>query len=128
MRKGLLFRVLTSSFCLVWAGCCSSTPPFYSFSASESIAASALNPKDAAELAAKLANEELESVYRIHTKPFKAAQYPVARENSRYRWGKWDPAGKGLGNGGLSALVTFDLDGTNPKVEIYMFTDMVPAR
>jgi hypothetical protein len=45
----------------------------------------------AAELAAKLANEECERLYS--KRPFKATQHKAVLEGDSYRWGRLDPGG-----------------------------------
>jgi hypothetical protein len=77
-----------------------------------------LTPPQAATLAARLANDECE---RRHKKrPFAPEQYAAVLEGDVYRWGHLDEGGPG----GLSALVTFAPDGSNPKVEVYFSTDI----
>ena len=78
-----------------------------------------MSPNQAATLAAKLANDECE---RLHKKrPFTPEQYAAVMEGDRYRWGRLDEGAKD----GLSALVIFAADGSNPKVEVYFSTDIV---
>jgi len=76
-----------------------------------------LSPVRAAQLAAKLANDKCE---RLHQRrPFAPEQHPAVRVGDRYRWGGLDEGGVA----GLSALVTFASDGSNPNVEVYFSTD-----
>ncbi len=78
----------------------------------------ALSADQAAHLAADLANNQCDRQYR--RRPFTAEQHPVVVEDGMYRWG-------GLNEGapsGLSALVTFRQDGSEPHVEVYFSTDM----
>ena len=76
-----------------------------------------LSPQKAAELAAKLANDECE---RLHNKrPFTAQQHAAVLDCDLYRWGRLDPGGKS----GLSAVVTFRADGSQPDVRVYFSTD-----
>ena len=78
-----------------------------------------LTPIRAAILAARLANDECE---RRHKKrPFTPEQYAAVLEGDVYRWGRLDEGGRD----GLSALVTFAPDGSNPKVEVYFSTDII---
>ena len=80
-----------------------------------------LSPIQAAILAARLANDECE---RRHKKrPFAPEQYSAVLEGDVYRWGRLDEGGRD----GLSALVTFAPDGSNPKVEVYFSTDIILA-
>ena len=80
-----------------------------------------LSSTQAAILAAKLANDECE---RLHQRrPFTAEQYAAVLEGDVYRWGRLDEGGRD----GLSALVTFAPDGSNPKVEVYFSTDIILA-
>lgn len=75
-----------------------------------------LSANEAAQLAAKLANDECERQYRKH--PFTAEQHSVALADGIYRWGGLDVGAPH----GLSALVTFRRDGSEPHVEVY-FSD-----
>jgi hypothetical protein len=77
----------------------------------------ALSPYAAAVLAAKLANDECD---RLHKKrPFKAEQYAAIREGDMYRWGRLDPGAVS----GLSAVVSFRVDGSQPNAQVYFSTD-----
>ncbi len=82
-------------------------------------AAQALSASQAAERAAKLANDECWRLFK--RRPFEPGQHPAVLENGEYRWGGLDPGGPG----GFSALVTFRLDGSEPKVEVYFSTDLL---
>ena len=83
----------------------------------------ALSPNDAAQLAAKLANDECERLYK--RRPFAASQYAAAVRDGEYRWGGLDEGARG----GYSARVTFARDGSHPKVEVYFSTDQLsPVR
>ena len=77
-----------------------------------------LSPIQAAILAARLANDECER--RYEKRPFAPEQYAAVLEGDIYRWGRLDEGGRD----GLSALVTFAPDGSNPKVEVYFSTDI----
>jgi len=76
-----------------------------------------LSADRAAQLAAKLANDECEQRYQ--RRPFRPEQHAAVLENGKYRWGGLDVGGRG----GFSALVTFTPDGSRPKVEVYFSTD-----
>ena len=82
-----------------------------------------LGPAEAAELAARLANDECARLYQKR-RPFSPSQHKVILRDSRYEWGGLDPGAPG----GYSALVTFNPDGTNPKVEVYFSTDILMVR
>jgi hypothetical protein len=82
-----------------------------------------LSPQEAAELAAKLANEQCEHDYR--RRPFSADWYPAVLEDGVYHWGKMDVGGRG----GFSAVVAFGRDGSKPHVEVFFSTDaLTPPR
>jgi hypothetical protein len=81
-----------------------------------------LSPKDAAELAARLANEQCEHQYR--RRPFKPDQYSAVLNDGRYQWGGLDVGGVG----GFSALVTFLREGSEPHVEVYFSSDALGLR
>ena len=76
-----------------------------------------LSPTDAAQLAAKLANDECERLYK--RRPFAAGQHPAVQGEGKYHWGGLDVGAPG----GYSAHVTFGQDGSKPKVEVYFSTD-----
>jgi hypothetical protein len=78
-----------------------------------------LSADEAAQLAAKLANDQCDRQYQ--KRPFDAAQHSAVRQNGRYRWGGLDVGGPG----GFSALVTFRPDGSEPQVEVYFSTDVL---
>jgi hypothetical protein len=80
--------------------------------------ARSLSPTAAAELAAKLANEECERLY--NKRPFMATQYAAVLEDDLYHWGRLDPGGPS----GLSAEVTFRKNGSQPDVQVYFSTDL----
>jgi hypothetical protein len=77
-----------------------------------------LSADEAAKLAAKLANDQCERQYR--KRPFTAEQHSVLLEDGIYRWGGLDVGAPS----GLSALVTFRQDGSEPRVEVYFSTDV----
>jgi hypothetical protein len=72
---------------------------------------------EAAELAAKLANDECYK--RFERRPFLAKQYPITFFEDRFRWGRMDPGAEG----GISAEVSFGPRGEDPKVQIYLSDD-----
>jgi len=78
-----------------------------------------LSSSDAAQLAARLANDECARLYK--RRPFEASQHPALLQGGQYSWGGLDPGGPG----GFSAMVTFRLDGSQPKVEVYFSTDIL---
>ena len=71
----------------------------------------------AAQFAAKLANDECER--RFHSRPFQADQHIPIVQEGKYCWGGLDVGAPK----GLSASVTFGLDGSHPSVEVYFSTD-----
>jgi hypothetical protein len=82
-----------------------------------------LSSNDAAQLAAKLANDECERFYK--RRPFSASQHPAVVRDGQYHWGGLDQGAPG----GYSAQVTFGQDGSEPKVEVYFSTDRLdPVR
>jgi hypothetical protein len=83
-----------------------------------------LPPTEAAQLAAKLANDECERLYK--RRPFAASQHPAVLRDGEYSWGGLDEGAPG----GFSALATFGTDGSHPKVKVYFSTDVLffPAR
>jgi hypothetical protein len=101
---------------------------------SERIAPSSQDPKDgarvhrdlsvtdAADLAARLANEKCEHDYHRH--PFKPEQHSAVLQNGLYHWGHLDVGGEG----GFSAEVTFRPDGSKPHVEVYFSSDSLILR
>ena len=120
-RPHYLFQTLLSSCCLgaliiLQVGCTGPTTP--ASSVPPQSARHVLSPAKAAELAAKLANDECERLYR--KRPFTADQQPAVLKGDEYRWGGLNEGGRG----GLSALVVFGADGSHPKVEVYFSTDV----
>lgn len=73
---------------------------------------SALTSAAAAELAAKLANEECARVFKA--RPFSANDFVAEAREGRWSWGRIDPAGPG----GFSAVVSFDLAGNGAEVKV----------
>jgi len=76
-----------------------------------------LSVDQAAQLAAKLANDECER--RFHSRPFRADQHIPIVQEGKYCWGGLDVGA----SKGLSASVTFGFDGSHPSVEVYFSTD-----
>jgi hypothetical protein len=77
-----------------------------------------LSPTEAAELGARLANDECARLY--HKRPFTPDQHEAILTNGIYQWWHLDVGGRG----GFSAKVTFDGDGSHPQVEVYYSTDI----
>lgn len=77
-----------------------------------------LNAEQAALVACKLANQKCQKEFG--RQPFSSASYKACAKQHRWTWGALDPAGIG----GYSARVAFDLDGGNPKVEVFLSTDI----
>jgi hypothetical protein len=78
-----------------------------------------LTPGEAARLAASLANDECERLYK--KRPFTVWRLGAVEKGNRYRCGRLDVTAPA----GFSAVVTFAKDGTDPKVEVYYSTDIV---
>jgi hypothetical protein len=78
-----------------------------------------LTPADAAKVAARLANNECERLYK--KRPFAAGTARAVETEEGYRWGRLDVKGPG----GYSAVVTLAKDGTHAKVEVYYSTDLL---
>ena len=76
-----------------------------------------LSASEAAQLAARLANEECER--RFHRHPFQADQQSAILQDGEYRWGGLDVGAPK----GFSALVRFREDGSKPSVEVYFSAD-----
>ncbi|HXR48891.1 MAG TPA: protein kinase [Candidatus Limnocylindrales bacterium] len=73
----------------------------------------------AAELAAELANHECE--HRYGRRPFVAEQYSTVLQDGTYHWGHLDVGGQG----GFSAMVSFQRDAREPHVEVYFSSDVL---
>jgi hypothetical protein len=76
-----------------------------------------LSTREAAELAARLANDEC--ARRYSRRPFAPEQHPAVLKPGVYEWGGLDVGGPG----GFSAFVRFAPDGSNPQVEVYFSSD-----
>jgi hypothetical protein len=81
-----------------------------------------LSRSDAAQLAASLANQECERHFK--RRPFQADQFVPVLEEGYYRWGRLEVGAPG----GYSAMVSFREDGTNPRVQVYLSTDVRSIR
>ena len=110
MAGGLSLFVLFLAGCSHPSGSAASTGRTYA-------TIRAISPRAAAALAARLANEQCGQ--RYHREPFLAGQNVAVFRAGKYSWG-------GLNEGaakGYSALVTFDADGGDPRVEVYYSND-----
>ena len=76
-----------------------------------------LSASEAAQFAARLANEECER--RFHRHPFQADPQSAILQDGEYRWGGLDVGAPK----GFSALVRFREDGSKPSVEVYFSSD-----
>ncbi len=85
----------------------------------EERSAMALTARQAANLAAQLANEKCK--LHFNRSPFKPEHYNAILRDNRWHWGLLDPAGID----GYSAQISFDLSGGNPQVEVYFSSDTV---
>jgi hypothetical protein len=65
-----------------------------------------------------LANEKSYEMYR--RRPFSAGMHIAEIQEGRFVWGQYNAAAKA----GYSAMVSFDLDGSNPEVMIYYSSDI----
>ena len=115
-EQSLLLSCCLGALVLVQAGCSTRTLP--ANGAPSQPVRQALSPTEAAQLAAKLANEECEHLYR--RRPFAADQHPAVLQDGQYRWGGLNVGGRG----GYSALVVLGADGSHPKVEVYYSMDV----
>ncbi len=70
-------------------------------------------PADAAELAARFANDECQHQYGI--RPFSASDWPIELARGRWTWGRINA----FAPQGYSAVVSFERNGTLPLVRIY---------
>jgi hypothetical protein len=77
----------------------------------------ALGEQEALALAVSLANDACQT--RYHRAPFEAGTYSIDFADGRWRWGRLDPAGPR----GYSATVSFDAQGGDRQVEVYLSTD-----
>jgi hypothetical protein len=76
-----------------------------------------ITQEQAAILASKIANEKFQKVFGIS--PFTPESYPAKLVDSRWYWGKIDPAGIN----GCSAKVEFNKDGSDENVKVAYSTD-----
>ena len=72
---------------------------------------------EALSLAVELANRECMNTYSVA--PFDRTSYPIEFDDGRWSWGRLDVASLN----GFSALVSFDISGRNPSVEVFLSTD-----
>jgi hypothetical protein len=79
-------------------------------------------PAEAADLAARLANDECEKEYG--DRPFAANNWPIVLERGRWLWGRIHA----FGPQGYSAVVSFERNGGLPLVRIYALAHDVPDR
>lgn len=130
LAQGMPFKMRrTGVLSVVAAACCLLFLPVFFTSCSRSPlagrkqpAARVLSPTEAAQLAAKLANEECERLYK--RRPFAASQHGATLQDGKYHWGGLDVGAPG----GYSADVTFGQDGSGPKVEVYFSSDQLRPR
>jgi hypothetical protein len=76
-----------------------------------------LTASEALALAVELANQECSA--RYSAEPFTSESYKILFEDGRWHWGALDPGG----DGGYSAVVSFNARGEDPRVEIFLSTD-----
>jgi hypothetical protein len=76
-----------------------------------------ITQEQAAELAARLANERFRKGYG--RTPFTPQSYTAELTDSRWRWGVINP----IGINGCAAEVEFNEDGTDQKVRVALFDD-----
>jgi hypothetical protein len=122
MKRHLSITKIVWTCCIITvvicqAGCSRPSTKQANSSATQQVAR-VLSPSVAAELAAKLANDECERHYT--KRPFTAQQHAAVLKDEVYRWGRLDPGGPS----GLSAVVTFRADGSQPDVQVYLSTDI----
>jgi hypothetical protein len=78
-----------------------------------------LNSNQAAQLASELAN--VQSDITFHIRPFSASNFNPVLNKGRWHLGSLDVAALN----GYSSKVSFDLDGRDPKVDIYFSQDSI---
>jgi hypothetical protein len=117
--KTLLMLVLACP--AIQLGCARSTTRSHG-NAPVSSAHHILSAQDAAELAARLANEQCKR--QFGRQPFSPGQHSAIIENGLYHWGQLDVGGAA----GFSAVVTFRPDATEPHVEVYFSSDTMVVR
>jgi hypothetical protein len=113
---GRAFLAVIAGGLIAQAGCARSASPNAGHPTPES-SREVLPAGKAAELAARLANEQCQRQYR--SSPFKPQQHEAILQEGMYRWGGLDVGAPG----GFSALVTFRQDGSEGHVEVYYSTD-----
>jgi len=78
-----------------------------------------LTEPEALQLAVDLANNKAEE--QSKTRPFTLESYPILQDGERWHWGQLDVGAPT----GLSAEVSFDMDGDNPEVEVFLSSDEI---
>ena len=81
-----------------------------------------LNAHAAAIWAASLANDQCQVQWQ--RRPFSPECFPCNRTGDKWHWGRLDPAGVK----GFSAIVSFEMDGLTPSVEVYFSSDQATPR
>lgn len=76
-----------------------------------------LSKNEALELAVSLANKEC--MKRFSRAPFALSTYSIELRDGQWRWGDLDPHG----TSGFSAIVTFDVNGGNRTIQVFLSTD-----
>ena len=117
MKTARILRALAVSCCLLALVVCDTSCSRSVGGGRTQTSVRVLSSNEAAQLAAKLANDECERLYK--RRPFAASQCPATLRDGEYHWGGLDQGGPG----GYSAHVTFAQDGSKPKVEVYFSTD-----
>ena len=97
---------------------CSHSELTHAVSARQPLNHRRISAGEAATLAARLANDECERLYK--KRPFSMGQHAAVLDDEEYRWGGLDVGAPG----GFSALVTFRADGSHPNVEVYYSSDL----
>lgn len=82
-------------------------------------AQSPISQSQALELAVTMANEECMSKFSVA--PFDSSSSSIEFKSDRWHWGGLDLAG----HGGISASASFDAQGNDRRVEVYLSTDRV---
>lgn len=105
------FGFLLAATCLALALGCAGTRDGH--------ARSPISRSRALELAVAMANEEC--MHKFSVAPFDSSTASIEFKNDHWHWGGLDLAGEG----GLSAYVTFDVEGKDRRVEVYLSTDQL---
>ncbi|MDZ4858463.1 MAG: hypothetical protein SGI88_05730 [Candidatus Hydrogenedentes bacterium] len=120
MNSKMLSLPMAMAIALLIPGCTAERPPKtikVEVTPQNESADLALDDQQAAELAAKLANDECERLYG--ERPFLPDTYPMRFTKDRYEWGRLDPRGIN----GMSAEVNFTDHGKEPRVRVYFSSD-----